>query len=277
VGWEARLDLGFVAARGTTLLRRRRHHGPVYVQRPFRPEGPEVCHVYLLHPPGGLVGGDDLRFDVAVEQGAAALLTTPAAGKAYRTIGPVARQRNRLRVAAGGALEWLPQETIVYDGADAVLDTRIELAPGARFIGAETICLGLPARDEPFMRGGCRQIFEVSREDRPLFIERGRIAGGGPALVPRWGLGGASVVALLAAVPAPPAPVVDEVRARSAATPGGDLAAATVVGQGDDEALVCRLLGGSAERARGYIVDVWKLLRPHLMGRPAVAPRIWAT
>jgi urease accessory protein len=275
VAWEARLDLGFVAARGTTLLRRRAHHGPVYVQRPFRPEGPGVCHVYLLHPPGGLVGGDDLRFDVAVDADAAALLTTPAAGKAYRTTGAVARQSSRLRVAAGGALEWLPQETIVYDGADVALETRVELAPGARFIGAETICLGLPARAEPFTRGGCRQVFEIERAGRPLVVERGRIAGGGVAQARRWGLAGASVIALLAAAPSPPADVVDEVRARSAATPGGDLAAATVLGDGD--ALVCRLLGTSAERARAYIVDVWRLLRPALMARPAVAPRIWAT
>jgi urease accessory protein len=275
MGWEARLDLGFVAARGTTLLTRRRHHGPVYVQRPFRPEGPEVCHVYLLHPPGGLVGGDDLRFDVAVDEGAAALLTTPAAGKAYRTSGPVARQSNRLRVATGGTLEWLPQEIIVYDGADAVLDTRVELAADARFVGAETICLGLPARDAPFVTGACRQVFEIWREGRPLLVERGRIAGGDPAQAGRWGLGGASVVALLAAAPAPVPSVVDEVRALAAAALGGDLAATTVLGE--DDLLVCRFLGSSAERARAFIVDAWRLLRPALMGRAAVAPRIWAT
>jgi urease accessory protein len=275
VGWEARLDLGFVAERGATWLGRRAHRGPVYVQRPFRPEGPEVCHVYLLHPPGGLVGGDDLHFDIAVDARAAALLTTPAAGKAYRTTGALACQRNRLRVATEGALEWLPQETIVYDGADVVLETQVSLAPGARFIGAETICLGLPARGEPFTRGGCRQIFEIERDGRPLLVERGRIAGRGPAQAARWGLGGACVLALLAAVPAPPAAVVEEIRARTVAAGVGDTAAATVVG--DDDALVCRLLGTSAERARTFVVDVWRLLRPHLMGRPAVAPRIWAT
>src|SRR6185369_6129537 len=98
------------------------------------PEGPRVCHVYLLHPPGGMVGGDELAVDVVVAADAHALLTTPAAAKVYRTNGAPVRQTQRLRVADGGTLEWLPQETILYDGARATLDTRVELARGARFI-----------------------------------------------------------------------------------------------------------------------------------------------
>jgi urease accessory protein len=273
MGWEASLELGFTADRGTTLLAHRAHRGPLCVQRPFRPEGPEVCHVYVLHPPGGLVGGDDLQIDVAVGAGASALVTTPAAGKAYRSNGSAARQTNRLRVAGGGALEWLPQETIVYDGAEATLETRVELERGARFVGAETICFGLPARNEPFARGACRQIFELSRAGRPLFVERGRFAGGDGVQSGRWGLGGATVMALLVASPAPEGAVLEAIRER--AVPGGDLAAATILGE--REVLVCRYLSGNAERTRAYLVDTWRLLRPGLFGRDAVAPRIWAT
>jgi urease accessory protein len=274
MGWEASLELGFSASRGTTALTHRSHRGPLYVQRPFRPEGAEVCHVYLLHPPGGLVGGDRLSVDVAVGESAAALVTTPAAGKVYRTNGPEGRYGSRLRAAASGSLEWLPQETIVFDGAAVVLETRIDLAATARFIGAETICFGLPARGEPFARGSCRQVVELRRDGRPLLVERSRFLGGAAVVSRRWGLGGATVLALVMATPAPVASVVDELRSLAAAAPPGDAAGVTVLG---GETLVCRYLGGSAERARAFVHDSWRRLRPAVLGRPAVAPRIWAT
>src|SRR5205823_4869319 len=116
-----------------------------------------------LHPPGGLVGGDELTIDVEVGAGAHALVTTPAASKVYRTSGPTARQTQRLRVADGATLEWLPQEAIVYDGARAELQTRVDLERGGRFIGIDAVCFGLPAGRAPFERGSCRQAFELYR------------------------------------------------------------------------------------------------------------------
>ena len=275
MGWQAAIDLGFAADGGTTHLSRRAHRGPLVVQRPFRPEGPEVCHVYLLHPPGGLVGGDELTVDVAVDAGAHALVTTPAAGKIYRTNGAGVRQTQRLRVAAAGTLEWLPQEAIVYDGARATLETRVDLARDARFIGIDAVCFGLPARRAPFERGLCRQLFELHRDGRPLLIERGHYDAGDGVMSARWGLGGASVLGFLVASPAPDAAAVESVRALAAAAAGGDLAAVTVVGDGD--ALVARHLGGDAERARTFLHDAWRLVRPTLLGRAAVPPRVWAT
>jgi len=276
-GWAGALELGF-AAEGpgaATRLVHRAHRGPFVVQRPLLPEGPELCHVYLLHPPGGLVGGDELRLDLRVGAQAQALITTPAAGKAYRTLGPTSRLTQALAVGAGGSLEWLPQELIIFDGAAIEIETRLDLAPRARFIGAETICFGLPARDEPFLRGACRQRFEVWRGAEPLFIERGRFDGGAPVHAAAFGLAGAPVMTLLVAAPAPDAETVATLRALASALPSSDLAAATVLGDG--ELLVVRYRGGSAERARSFIQAGWQLLRPALLGRPAVAPRIWAT
>jgi urease accessory protein len=274
-GWRAALSLGFEADRGGTQLARRAHRGPFVVQRPFFPEGKEVCHVYLLHPPGGLVGGDELHLDLRVGVSARALVTTPAAGKAYRTTGPTARQSHALVVDAGGTLEWLPQETIVYDGASVELETRVELAPGARFFGAETLCFGLPARREPFARGSCRQTFDLRRDGAPLFIERGRFDGGAAAQTAAWGLGGATVLSLVAASPSPGLSVIEELRALAAATPTDDRAAVTVLGGND--VLVVRHLGAVAERARAFVQAVWRIVRPELLGRAAVAPRIWST
>jgi urease accessory protein len=275
VGWRAALELAFAADGGATRLARRAHRGPFVVQRPFFPEGRDVCHVYLLHPPGGLVGGDELRLDLRVGPAAHTLVTTPAAGKAYRTLGPVARQSHALTVEAGGTLEWLPQETIVYNGASVEIETRVDLAPGARFFGAETLCFGLPARREPFARGSCRQIFDLRRNGAPILIERGRFEGGAPVQTAPWGLGGATVLTLIVAAPAPKTAIVDELRALAAETPEGDRAAVTVLG--DDTALIVRHLGGDAERARAFAQTIWQSVRPALLGRAATAPRIWAT
>src|SRR5512137_547009 len=115
-GWRAELVLGFRWQDGRTVLATRRHIGPLTVQRPFYPEG-DVCHVYVLHPPGGVVAGDCLTIAINAEADSAALVTTPAAGKFYRSDGKLARQQVSLTVAANAALEWLPQETIIYEGA----------------------------------------------------------------------------------------------------------------------------------------------------------------
>jgi urease accessory protein len=247
------------------------------VQRPFFPEGPSVCHVYLLHPPGGIVGGDRLRVEARVEGAAHALLTTPAATKVYRTPGPSALQESALAVARGGVLEWLPQETILYDGADVALTTHVDLESGARFLGLDILCFGLPARDEGFVRGRCRQHIEVFRDGRPVLLERGRYDGGGAVHDALWGLAGATVLGTFIASPAPAAssPLVEALRAGSEALPAGDLAAATILGDGD--ALVCRYLGASAESARAFLRAAWAETRPLLLGRPATPPRIWAT
>jgi urease accessory protein len=275
MGWSAALELGFAAEGGATRLCRRAHRGPFVVQRPFFPEGRDVCHVYLLHPPGGLVGGDELRLDLKVEAGARALVTTPAAGKAYRTLGDVARQVHTLAVDAGGALEWMPQETILYDGCRAELETRVDLQDGARFFGAETIVFGLPARGEGFARGSCRQGLELRRAGAPILIERGRFDGGTRVQRAAWGLAGAATLTLIVASPSPGAAAAEEVRALADGLSGTERAGVTVLGDG--EALVVRHLSARAEAARAFVESAWRLVRPALFDRTAVAPRIWAT
>ena len=159
--WPASLHLRFSGDAAATRLAFCQHHGPLRVQRAFYPEGPSVPHVYMLHPPGGLAGGDELSIAIDVEPGAHALVTTPAAGKCYRSDGRAARQVQRLRAAAGSTLEWLPQENIVFDGAHVRLETHVELDPQARFIGWDILCLGRPANQERFTRGFCRQKLEL--------------------------------------------------------------------------------------------------------------------
>ena len=287
-GWDAALEIAFVAIGSATILVRNGQRGPLAVQRPFSPEGRGVSHVTLLHPPGGLVGGDRLSIGVEVGEGAHALLTTPAAAKHYRSTGPTARQQQHFRVASGGTLEWLPHETILFDGAISELRTRVDLGAGASFIGIDLTCFGLPARAERFARGRCRQRLELWRGDFPIYVERGDFDGGAPVHAARWGLGGAPIMGTLLAAPALPADhaAVAAVRELGDALPGGDLGAVTRLDWGNDGAtrsesdrsvLCCRYVGASAERGTRYLREAWRLLRPPLLGRPAVAPRIWAT
>ena len=228
------------------------------------------------------MGGDELNIEVSVDRDAHALLTTPAATKVYRTRGPVASQTQRLRVATGGTLEWLPQELILHDGCAAELGTEVRLAPGAAFVGVDALCFGLPARGETFATGRCRQRFEVWREGpsglaRPLVIERGRFDAGDPVQQAAWGLGGARVHALFVAAPAPPdvAALLPLLRAAGERLPSPDRGGVTVVSDGG--ALVGRYLGASTERARHYLQELWTILRPVLLQRAAIPPRIWAT
>ncbi len=127
--WKAQLSLGFSFLENRTVLSERKHDGPLVVQKPLYPEGAGTCHAIVVHPPGGIAGGDELSLDVRAGKDAAALLTTPGAAKWYRSAGPRARQDVALDVQ--GRVEWLPQEAIVFDGARAETALEADLAAGA--------------------------------------------------------------------------------------------------------------------------------------------------
>src|SRR5262249_10650450 len=122
-GWHAELALGFVRRSQRTVLASRRHRGPLTVQRAFYPEPDGVCHTYVLHPPAGIVGGDALSMSYDLGPGAHALITTPAATRFYFSRAIEAGIRQRACVGDGATLEWLPQETLLFDGAHARFET----------------------------------------------------------------------------------------------------------------------------------------------------------
>lgn len=266
--WHARLELGFSHRGARTVLSHRRHVGPLVVQRPFYPEG-ATCHVYLVHPPAGIVGGDSLELAVTLEPGAHALLTTPAATRFYRA-GPHPRaslsQHLHVRDAA---LEWLPQENIFFDGARARAATRVELAGDARFFGWEIGCLGRPANEEQFAAGSLQQDFLLYRDGRPLLLDRQRLTGSSTALTAGWGLAGSQASGTLLMYPAHSV----DIAALRELDAGGTRFAATLV----DGVLLCRALAVEAEPIRNLFTRIWLASRALLLGRVAVAPRIWAT
>jgi urease accessory protein len=268
-GWEARLVLRIAARIDRSVLIAREHSGPLVVQRPFYPEG-APCHLYLLHPPGGVVGGDRLHLEVDVQAGAHALITAPGAAKFYRSSGALAQQTQCLAVAADAALEWLPHENIFFPGAHTRLETRIDLAEGARFIGWELQCFGRPALPERFHSGRAEIATRLSRNGRPLIAERLRIRDGvgldGPT-----GLRGFPVCASLMASGAT-AETLALVRERVGTDRPFPIAATLV-----EDLLLVRALAPQTELVTRLFRDLWSSLRPILLGRSASAPRIWAT
>ena len=267
--WQASLSLGFELREGKTILAEKAHDGPLVVQKPLYPEGAEVCHAIVVHPPGGIAGGDELALEVKTKKQASALLTTPGATKWYRSAGPVARQAISLEVA--GSLEWLPQETIVFDGARAELDFKADLAAGAVLLGWDLVCLGRTGSGERFGRGGYRFATRVRREGRLLWQERGRIEGGGRLLDSPAGLAGKPVFGtLFCSGPMPEKELLEETR--KIVPESGEGALTLLPG-----ILLARYLGDSTEAAKRWFAALWRALRPALCGRAAVEPRIWHT
>ncbi|HSA89170.1 MAG TPA: urease accessory protein UreD [Burkholderiales bacterium] len=240
------MSLRFRNENSRTLLSERRSDGPLVVQKALYPDGPQLCHAIVVHPPGGIANGDELTLSATSQPGARALITTPGAGKWYRSAGAWARQT--LEFDVQGSLEWLPRETIVFDGALAELRSRVSLGEGARYIGWEVLSLGR------FRRGRMKIDMRVEQEGRPLFIEKGEIEGGGRLMRSPAGLGGRSVVGTLVAT-----------HGAKVDVPG--IAITRLPGL-----LVGRYLGDSSEEALHAFTRLWKALRPS-----AVEPRIWST
>jgi urease accessory protein len=274
--WQARLDLRFARRQGEhtgTILAASRHEGPLRIQKALFPEGPELCHAIVLHPPAGICGGDQLRIDIEVGAEAQALLTTPGAGKWYRSAGALAEQAVKLKVSRGGTAEWLPQEGIVFDAAQARMRTNVELEEGARYIGVETLCLGRRASGETFARGQLQLATDIRLDGKLLWRERGRIEGGSALLDSPIGLAGFSVCSTVIAAGAEVH--ADTLAACRQATPteAGAQYGVTAMPQ----LFVGRYLGHSSEAARAWFVDLWRTLRPAFIGRDMVVPRIWNT
>jgi len=272
-GWLARLELNIVFGGGASIVARNRHQGPLRVQKPLYPEGAQSVHAIVVHPPGGIRAGDRLEIDVGVGPAAHALLTSPGATKWYRSDDDgdgdgAACQSVQLAAGEGAALEWMPQETIYFNGARAVQRHTVHLGAGARYIGCEVMCFGRQASGERFERGRLRLHSEIWCAGQLLWYEQACIEAGSASIDGPFGLDGASVCATLTAVGPPlPAALQAQVRALDPALGASQL----------KSIFIARLLCGDSEHARAVMTRAWQLLRPHLLGRPAILPRIWAT
>jgi urease accessory protein len=270
--WEAELNLGFTRRDGNSLLTQRSHRGPLVVQKSLHPEGGAICHAIILHPPGGVAGGDRLNIRATVGDGAHALLTTPGAGKWYKANGAEAAQHIELSAHENAVLEWLPQENIVYDAAQVTWDARVDLSESARYAGWEILCLGRQACGEQFRTGILRQGLEIYRASRLIWGEHANLKGGDKLLASPAGLRGYPVSAtFVVAAGATPQQLLKNCRA-VLPTDGGRVGVTAL-----PEIFVGRYLGHSVQAARHYFEALWAVLRPSYAGVAAQRPRIWNT
>jgi urease accessory protein len=275
--WPSFLQLRFTLDSGRTVLRHR-HVGGLRALASHYPEQHAVCHQVLVHPPGGLVGGDTLGIDAELGPGAHALITTPGAGRFYRSTGAPARQTLLARLSAGARLEWLPLETLAYDGCIGENRSRFDLAPGAELIAWDVLALGLPTSDAAFIAGRFTQHIELPG----VWLERGVIAADDRALsAGRSGLYGHSAVGtLLFAAGSPIAPaqrdaLLDAARQLAGQVPHTTLLAGASAPQ--PQVIVLRVLGQRTEPITSLLRAVWTQWRQLAWALPACAPRVWAT
>lgn len=283
--WQAHLQLRLASSLRSgvmnTTLNRCRHKGPLYVQKPFYPEGKSCAHVYLLHPPGGLVSGDSLKIDVEVEENAHTVITTPGAARMYRarSASPEQHQNITLRVGKNAIMEWFPMETIVYNDAAATVNTTVHMDEGSCYMGWEVTCLGLPASQALMTEGFFKQRYRIFQSGVPVFIDRLYYDAAHQAMFTHVaGMQSNTVSGFFIAGPFKQTPdeqqeLVESLRSLLAKIGLEKQMAITLM----NDFCVIRYLGSSANQARDGFTAVWEGLRPALIHKKACPPRIWLT
>ncbi len=279
MAWHARLALQYERQGATDAPRtvaRFLHEGPLRILQSLHPEGPSICHNVLVHPPSGLVAGDRLDIAIDLAPGTHGVITTPGAGRFYRSEGERATQHVQVRMQEGARLEWLPMEAICYSGCNAENRLDLQLAPGAEFIGWDVTALGLPHSGQPFVAGRLRQHLEVQGG----WLERGTIAANDARLMDGpLGLAGQRCIATLflatgtdigrdrreqALHLAREVIEAHPLRARAGATAP------------DGRTVAVRVLADVVEPAMDLLKAVRNAWRPALWGLAPHPPRTWA-
>ncbi|MBU0890672.1 MAG: urease accessory protein UreD [Gammaproteobacteria bacterium] len=273
--WHARLQLDYSRENARTVARFE-HNGPLRILQSLYPEGDAICHNVLVHPPGGLVGGDTLEITATVAPGAHGLLTTPGATRFYRSTGPLALQRTHLSVADGARLEWLPLEALCYNACNAENHLTLNLAPGAECMGWDVTALGLPHANQPFETGRFVQHLEVPG----LWLERGAINAADHRLMQSpLGLAGHRCMASLFFAAGAP---LDRTRrdaaldAARAVMDAHSLKATAGATSPNAQMVVLRVLAPQVEPAMQLLKAVRVAWREVMWGMAGEAPRIWA-
>ena len=273
--WHARLQLDYTVEAARCVLRHQ-HSGPLRILQSLYPEGDAVCHNVLVHPPGGLVGGDTLDITATVGPGAHGLLTTPGATRFYRSAGERALQRTELTLMEGARLEWLPLEALCYDACQAENRLTMHLAPGAGLLGWDVTALGLPGASMPFARGQFQQHLEVPG----LWLERGLIDAADTRLLDSpLGLAGHRCLASVFFVAGSPLGREARQGALDAAREVIDahpLAATAGATSPNGRVVIVRALAPLVEPAMDLMQRVRGAWRAHFWQLPPTRPRIWA-
>ena len=272
--WHAQLLLDYRLDAQRTVLRHE-HNGPLRIFKSLYPEGDAICHNVIIHPPGGLVGGDVLDVRVHVGRGAHGLISTPGATRFYASDGLPTTQQVNLVLDAGARLEWLPLEAIAYPGCQARNSLSATLAEGAELLAWDVTALGLPTAGQAFDQGSFNQRLEIPG----LWLEQARIDATDTRLLESpLGLGGQRCLGTLWLASGTPfsrerrEQLLDGVRAMLDTAPAGVQAGATCP---NPQLLVVRAVAPLVEPLMAALQQVWAALRPLAWGLDGTPPRIW--
>lgn len=274
--WCAHLYLVFEHDGERSFLAKKKHIGPLVLQKSLHPEGKQVCHGVVVHPPGGVAGGDALHINVQVLRNAKALLTTPGAGKWYKSNGLNASQHIEVEVGEHGCLEWLPQENILFNGASVQFETHVHLEAHARFATWDLVCFGRQAQQEQWQQGHYQQGLNIYRQGRLVWHERAYHAPESTVMQSRTGLAGRVVNATFLVVAGKlPDDVLAACRLLTVASEKDPSARAGMTAL--PEVFCVRYVGLSSQAAKHYFEAIWACLRPWYLQIPMIRPRIWNT
>jgi urease accessory protein len=274
--WQAQLELDYTLEQGRSVARFR-HEGPLRILQSLYPQGPGICHNVLVHPPGGLVGGDTLDLRIRVGSNAHGLITTPGATRFYRSTGELAVQQTQIDLEPGARLEWLPLEALCFSGCKAENRLRISLAPGAELIGWDVTALGLPQSEKPFASGRFLQHLEVPG----LWLERAQLDAADDRLLNSpLGLAGRRCLATLFFISGRGVERQrreDWLEQTRACLATHRLAATAGVTSPNEQMVVLRAVTPLVEPAMDLLRQIWALWRRCAWQMEAPAPRIWST
>jgi urease accessory protein len=289
--WSASLDLRFGTRRGQTVLLQNTHRGPLRLIKALKADGETSAaaggqtrlDAMIVHPPGGLAAGDSLRLRIDLEEGARVRSSTPGSQKWYRGR---ASASTHIQLARGAQLEWLPQPSIVYDGAFVDQSLRVDLDADCAMLGSECLVLGRRSMGERFANGWLRQSIRINRAGRPVWQDFTDAAADAPLWGASAGWAGRVVCASVWAIGGhgatwDEAALVDQWRAmvttatgQGAGQDGRLLGGATCMAPG---IVLAKILGDEADTVSALAQQLWALARPPVLGEAAQAMRIWAT
>ena len=270
--WKASLKLRYDYKMGKTFLVEKAHSGPLMVQKPFYPEAQDCCHTYLIHPPGGIAGGDHLDLVATIDSHAHALITTPAATKFYRSVGPQAQQKQSIHVADNAILEWLPQETVYFSQANVFNKTIVNIDKQSCLMAWEIQCLGLTAQKQHFDEGMCFQKLEIWQNEKPLLLETNRFQGGDQFLQSMAGLNNHKTLATFVIKDSQQILSKDIIMSHLP-NDGSIVSSCTYI----NGLYIIRAMGVYAEETKNYFISIWQTIRPLIIDRSPCVPRIWNT
>jgi urease accessory protein len=272
--WLAKLSLSYERTAIGTVLTKSLHEGPLRVQKALYPEGDDICHTVIIHPPAGIAGGDTLDIQVAVGKGSHVVLSTPSATKWYKSFKNPATQNVQFELGENAKLDWLPQENLFFKGANSNVITKLSLSTNASFIGWDALMLGRHASGEEWSNGHIHMLNEIRRDGKLIWIESGHIDAEDQYSRSLPQLGSWPVCVTLCAVGPSCSPNLVEIFAEMMPWTDSLRAGVTLMPQG---VLLVRAVSNDIEIARNFMIDVWAKLRPIVHGVPAQPLRLWAS